>query len=412
MSVAGRGGGRRLATLCAATLAWLLPMGASADAYDTHLDIGYDVDGTIPSPPHLNQLDIYAPAGTEEGGRLPVVVYVHDGGWRSGSRALGVEEEAGLFTERGWLFVSVSHRLSPDPVDPSFPSNRVKHPDHVRDVAEAVAWIERKIAAYGGDRRRILLVGAGSGAQIAALLATDPSYLQSRLMEPRQLIGAVGLAADAYDLPSALSQGVPALEEAIFNAFASPDEPSAARVWASASPLTHADPADPAMLLVAPAADPAAIATAGEMADALGREVADVVVTVDDDASGIVDALGGAVDPENVTASVLGFVDRALAANEPPRVEFKTRRKRVLRLRGKRKSVRVRFSFDATSLPGDGLDALQPRYLCRLGARVFRPCASPRRIRLGRGRHTFRVRTVAPNGAAGPISVAKVRVRR
>jgi hypothetical protein len=41
-------------------------------------------------------------------------------------------------------------------------------------------------------------------------------------------------------------------------------------------------------------------------------------------------------------------------------------------------------------------------FQCRLDRRVFAPCASPKRLKVGVGRHRFQVRAVGPDGAADP----------
>ena len=82
-----------------------------------------------------------------------------------------------LFTQAGYCFVSINYRLSPRPAsnDPA----RIKFPVHEQDVASAIAWVHDHIKDYGGDPTRIALAGHSAGAQLAALVSTDPKYLQA-----------------------------------------------------------------------------------------------------------------------------------------------------------------------------------------------------------------------------------------
>jgi acetyl esterase/lipase len=113
-------------------------------------------------------LDIFAPRGkTSE--RLPVVLYVHGGTWMFGDKNFfGINRGVGRgLASQGVVVVVINYRLSPS----------VKHPEHVKDVARAFAWSARHIGEYGGDPDRIVLAGHSAGAHLAALLATDESYL-------------------------------------------------------------------------------------------------------------------------------------------------------------------------------------------------------------------------------------------
>lgn len=71
-------------------------------------------------------------------------------------------------------------------------------PGFVEDGARAVAWAQRHAGHYGGDASRLFVAGHSAGAQIAALLGTDPVYLDAHGLSPTQLAGVIGLAGP-YD---------------------------------------------------------------------------------------------------------------------------------------------------------------------------------------------------------------------
>ncbi len=374
---------------------------AAAGAAEIQPAIAYDLDGSPPpSPPSQGQLDLYSPDGAKAGDHRPVVVYVHGGGWSVGDKSNKIAAKADLFTAAGYAFASVNYRLSPDPVDPAFPADRIRFPDHPDDVGEAIGWIDRNVGAYGGDPSRIVLIGHSAGAHLVSLLSTNPAYVTRWGVDRRHLIGTVSLDTDAYDVAARAAEGSARAKALIYNAFATPAENAADGTWAAASPLLFADRRDPPMLLVTQSRAPARAAGAAEMATALdGRGE---VLAVPYDHEGINAAVGSDEDPAGETAAIMAFIDDALAASRPSKTRIERAPKATVRLRGDRSRARVRFRFRAVT----GADHFE----CRLDGAGFRRCASPATYRTGKGRHRFKVRAIASNGAAGPVRVVRFRV--
>lgn len=130
-------------------------------------------------------LDIYRPMGTRQ--PAPTVVFFYGGGWQRGERAQYRFVGRRLARE-GLLVIVADYRTYPDARFPSF----------VEDAARAVAWSHANAASHGGDPTRLFVAGHSAGAQIAALLATDPRYLRAEGLEPTALAGAIGLSGP-YD---------------------------------------------------------------------------------------------------------------------------------------------------------------------------------------------------------------------
>ncbi len=133
-------------------------------------------------------LDVYAPAGAKD---APVVFWVHGGGWQGGDKA-NVQVKPKVFNERGFVFVALNHRLLPT----------VEMGAIIRDVAQAFAWVQIHIARYGGDPRRVLVMGHSSGAQLAALLCTDERYLKEQGLTLAPIKGCVPVDGDTFDIPA------------------------------------------------------------------------------------------------------------------------------------------------------------------------------------------------------------------
>jgi arylformamidase len=132
-------------------------------------------------------LDVYAPA---TGANLPVVVWVHGGGWMRGSKA-EVDHKPAAFVAKGFVFVPMNYRFVP----------QVTMYTIVRDVAKSVGWVHANIARHGGDPNRILLMGHSAGGQLAALLCTDSRYIEAEGVPRSAIKGCVPVDGDTYDVP-------------------------------------------------------------------------------------------------------------------------------------------------------------------------------------------------------------------
>jgi arylformamidase len=128
------------------------------------------------------KLDIY-PADHPGG---PVLVYIHGGYWRSGSK----EDNCNfvpVFTERGASVVLVEYDLCPT----------VTVSDIVRQTRSAIAWVYRNILRYSGNPAKIYVSGHSAGGHLTAMaLAHD--WPSEGL--PRDLIKGAVATSGVYDL--------------------------------------------------------------------------------------------------------------------------------------------------------------------------------------------------------------------
>jgi acetyl esterase/lipase len=147
----------------------------------------YERTSNLPYGPEDHQeLDVYVPKMPVTEPRA-VIVFIHGGSWASGSkdqyRFVG-KSLAG----QGLIAVLPNYRLNP----------AVRFPVFVEDAAKAVAWTLRNIEVYGGDPRRVFIMGHSAGAHIALLLAMDRHYLAAAGASADDLRGTVGLSGP-YD---------------------------------------------------------------------------------------------------------------------------------------------------------------------------------------------------------------------
>jgi acetyl esterase/lipase len=175
-------------------------------------------------PLPANQVDVYRPLGTPPAGGWPVVVFIHGGSWQKGSREqykfLG---EA--LASRGIVLMSSSYRLYPE----------VSYPDFLPDSAKAVAYALAHAGRYGGNPRRVLVMGHSAGAYNAAMVALDDRWLAQQGHHITELAGWVGLAGP-YDF-------IPLKDKSVQPVFHHPDVPP------DSQPIAHASAQAPRTFL-------------------------------------------------------------------------------------------------------------------------------------------------------------------
>ena len=158
-------------------------LGTATQAQNVKRDIPYAEPAT-----ERQKLDVYAPP---EAKNLPVVFWIHGGGWEHGDRT-SVQSKPQAFVEKGFVFVSTGYRLLPE----------VDMGTLIRDVAKSLGWVREHIAEHGGDPKRIFVMGHSAGAQLAALICTDERYLKAEGVPFDALKGCVPVDGDTYDIPA------------------------------------------------------------------------------------------------------------------------------------------------------------------------------------------------------------------
>lgn len=220
-------------------------------------DLAY---GPLPS----HRLDLHVPDGAR--GALPVVVYVHGGGWMTGSRAW-LREQAGLsaLTDllhgEGWAVAAVDYRLSGEAVFPAA----------VDDVVAAVEWVHHAAPGLGLDPDRIVLAGDSAGGHLALLascrLAGTAAGRAVRAV--LSYYGVPDLAVAVVERKRRVAESVPIrgfwLDHLVHAPTpegrflgVEPDLPEAAEVAQASSACAAAGPASPPALLLAGRYDPVA----------------------------------------------------------------------------------------------------------------------------------------------------------
>lgn len=111
------------------------------------------------------KIDIHAPLITKTRGlfrpgkKVPVVIYVHGGGWIKGSREK-VYNLPAFTNSRGWMLVSVDYRPVP----------RTNIDGQVNDVVRAINWVRANIKRHGGNPKKIVIMGHSAGSHLVAMV--------------------------------------------------------------------------------------------------------------------------------------------------------------------------------------------------------------------------------------------------
>ncbi|MGD9555841.1 MAG: alpha/beta hydrolase fold domain-containing protein [Mangrovibacterium sp.] len=104
------------------------------------------------------QLDLYRPKKLS--GRVPLLVFIHGGSWKSGKRSDYLVYLV-AFAQKGYMTATVSYRLLKES----------PYPACAEDVTDAVRWLMGNGKTYGYDPSRICLIGGSAGAHLALLAA-------------------------------------------------------------------------------------------------------------------------------------------------------------------------------------------------------------------------------------------------
>jgi acetyl esterase/lipase len=117
-------------------------------------DIAY-----APPGDRAHLLDLYVPQGVR--GRIPIIVYIHGGGWLGGDKADG-PDFVEHYANDGFAVASINYRTARQAIMPA----------QLIDVQDAIRWLRANANAYGLDGRRIGLWGSSAGGHLAALAGT------------------------------------------------------------------------------------------------------------------------------------------------------------------------------------------------------------------------------------------------
>ena len=195
-------------------------------------------------------LDLYLPASAP--GRLPLMVWIHGGGWHTSPTARD-DYLPGRVVGRGYALASIDYR----------DSKTARFPAQVQDCKAAVRWLRAHAEQYGIDSERVGAWGISAGGHLAAFLGLsggEKEYegdggnaeFSSRVKAACDFCGPTDLfQLDAPETTNALVALRQMAEDFVGGKLEDRRE-----LVAKVNPATHADRTDPPMLILQGDADP------------------------------------------------------------------------------------------------------------------------------------------------------------
>jgi acetyl esterase/lipase len=173
---------------------------------------------------------------------VPLVVYLHPGGWRGGDKNGAVESsDHVMFYQLGFAVASVDYRLAPG----------FRFPAQIHDAKLAIRYLRQNAGRLGIDPDRIGVWGASAGAHLAFLLAatTEADGLEGPGLAgvSSRIQGAVGWFAPT-DLNDYAADAPADIIQMLTDLLGCPP-PSCPALAAMASPTTYVRPGGPPILV-------------------------------------------------------------------------------------------------------------------------------------------------------------------
>ena len=107
---------------------------------------------------HSLKLDLHLPENNS--GKLPVVVWIHGGGWHAGNKS---KCSVKWMIDHGFAVASISYRLTQVAIFPA----------QIHDCKAAIRWLKANAKTYNLDTHRFAVAGSSAGGMLAALIGTS-----------------------------------------------------------------------------------------------------------------------------------------------------------------------------------------------------------------------------------------------
>lgn len=194
------------------------------------------------------RLDLMLPKQRSGDELLPVIVFIHGGGWQNGDKRGGLGRLAPLVTGGEYAGVSVGYRLT----------DEASWPAQIHDCKAAIRWIRANAKKYRLDPDRIGVWGTSAGGHLVAMLGTsgDVAELEGDLGEHTGTSSRVQCVVDFFgpsdflsmgDRPSRINHNAPNSPEGKLLGGPVQERKEVAR---SASPVSYVTKDDPPFLIL------------------------------------------------------------------------------------------------------------------------------------------------------------------
>lgn len=199
-------------------------------------------------------VDLYLPAQRKDSGKpLPVLCYIHGGGWKSGDRLQYSAVVQSLVKGGDYAAVGIGYRLT----------DEAGWPAQIHDCKAAIRWVRGHAKEFNLDPGRIGILGASAGGHLASLLGTSGGVaeLEGTLGEFTTLSSRVSCVVNQcgpQDFTKGLMldrSGQPVAASPLIVSFLGGTHVEKAAEAIAASPITYVTADDPPFLTIHGTAD-------------------------------------------------------------------------------------------------------------------------------------------------------------
>jgi acetyl esterase/lipase len=255
-------------------------------------------------------LDLFLPKERDDQA-LPLLVFIHGGGWRKGSKDGAIGRLAPFLKSGHYAGAAINYRLT----------DEAQWPAQIHDCKAALRWLRGNAKEYGVDPEKIAVWGTSAGGHLVAMLGVSHGVdgLEGDLGEHDKESSAVQAVVNYFgpselltmdDHPGTMTHNAPDSPEALL--IGGPIQEHKDKTN-QASPLTHAGKDDAPMLLVHGTEDPLVPFPQSQKIDQALDEagVESILITVDGGGH-------GKGFPQDLDQVVRQFLDRHLRGSDSP----------------------------------------------------------------------------------------------
>ena len=179
-------------------------------------------------------LDLYR--SVEDDSPRPLVVYIHGGYWKAGSRSVHAQQGT-EFVDMGYTMAAIDYRLS----------GEAPFPAAVLDIRDGIRWLTDNAAEHAIDPARIVLCGSSAGGHLAAFMglsANSPGRDYGDGLDAKCIKAVISMYG-MHDLTIDFHHEHPFTTQFLGTTYA--EDPAR---YVEASPVAHVDPSNPPVLLM------------------------------------------------------------------------------------------------------------------------------------------------------------------
>jgi acetyl esterase/lipase len=189
------------------------------------------------------QIDLFLPRKQIDDKPLPIVAFIHGGGWRNGSRRSGLSFIGPIVQTGKYIGASIGYRLTDEAIWPA----------QMHDCKAAIRWLRANAQQYGADSKKIIVAGSSAGGHLVAMLGTsgDVQELEGNLGNHVDKSSRVDGVVNFFGPSDLASMG------GWHNNSDSPESlllggtvPENKKIAQAASPITYASKDDPPFLTI------------------------------------------------------------------------------------------------------------------------------------------------------------------